>query len=164
MGRVIQRLEQEIADLEEEDRKLLLHAAQRRLFLNRAEDNRGRQWLISTAPEHNAEPASAKPTVHQGASSASRRQHRPVDARKELIASLKARHRGAPSREICELIDRTINRMPSRKAALAPLDSWQKRAPGARSWVDFYEHPETHNSVRSYVNKVPPLETAKSPK
>jgi hypothetical protein len=72
MGRVIQRLEQEIADLEEEDRKLLLPAAQRRLFLNPAEDNRGRGWLISTAPEHNAEPASAQPTANQGASSAGR--------------------------------------------------------------------------------------------
>ena len=72
MGRVIQRLEQEIAELEEEDRKLLLRAPQRPLFLNPAEDNRGREWLISTALEHNTEPASAKPTAHQGASSARR--------------------------------------------------------------------------------------------
>jgi hypothetical protein len=157
MGRVIQRLEQQIADLEEEDRKLLLQAAQQRLFLNPAEDNRNPltanylardRWLISTA----------SPAVNQG-TSVGRRQRRPPDARKELIAILKARHRGASARKICELIDREISSVPSHRNALAPLASWQRQAPGERTWVGLYDNHETRNLVRRYINGVPALET-----
>jgi len=89
---------------------------------------------------------------------------RHIDPRKELIASLRERHRGALARRICELIDREINLVPARKAALAPLESWRRHAPNTRSWVGFYDDTRTRNRVRAYVNKVPPLKTAKSPK
>jgi hypothetical protein len=158
MGRVIQRLEQEIAELEEEDRKLLLQAAQRRLFLNSAEDNRDPltanypardRWLISTA----------SPAVNRG-TSVGRRQRRPPDAKKELIAQLKARN-PSNARKICELIDQAIDRVaPILRGGLAPLKSWQVQAPGKRSWVNLYDDPKTRNRVRAYVNKVPKLQTA----
>lgn len=109
--------------------------------------------------EHKAGPQSAKPSAYQG-TSASRR--RPVDPRKELIARLKARDLKAPARRICELIDQTIeNTARIRKERLAPLESWRIQAPGARSWVDFYDHANTRNRVRTFVNKVPPLRTSK---
>lgn len=88
--------------------------------------------------------------------------HRRVDARKELIAILKAKHPGALARKICELIDRTINSTPIRRDSLAPLDSWRKLAPSERSWVGFYHTVKTRNQVRAYVNKVPPLKTARA--
>jgi hypothetical protein len=87
-------------------------------------------------------------------------QHRP-DQRKELIAQLKAYHPNARARKICELIDRRISSVPSLRAALALLESWQRQAPGERSWAEVFAHPATHNLVRSYVNKVPPLKTSK---
>lgn len=99
------------------------------------------------------------PLAEQGAS-ASHRQRGSIDGRKELIASLKARHPGALARKICGFIDQEIYRTPSRRAALALLDSWQRQAPDKRSWVEVYDHPKTHNRVRAYVNKVPPLRTA----
>jgi hypothetical protein len=158
MGRVILRLEQEIADLEEEHRKLLLHAAQQRLFLNPAEDNRNpltanhlarERWLISTA----------SPAVNQG-TSVGRRQRRPPDSRKELIAILKARNPTTKARRICELIDEWIEKSaPIRRDNLSPLKSWQMQASGKRSWVELYDHPKTRNLVRRYVNGVPALET-----
>jgi hypothetical protein len=158
MGRVIQRLEQEIADLEEEDIKLLLQAAQRRLLLKSAEDNRDRltanypardRWLISTA----------SPAVNRG-TSVGRRQRRPPDARKELIASLKARNPNTKARAICELIDQTIEQVaPIRRGNFSPLKSWGRGAPGERTWVGVYDNHQTHDLVRSYVNKVPALET-----
>lgn len=92
--------------------------------------------------------------------SASRPQRRHVDARKELIARLKARNPNASARKICELIDQTINKeAPIRQGNLAPLEPWRKLAPGARTWVDFYDAPKTRNRVRTYVNKVPALQT-----
>jgi hypothetical protein len=90
-----------------------------------------------------------------------RRQHRRVDPRKVLIAELKARHPDAPARKICELIDNHVNTTPISKHALAPLESWRTKALVTRSWVDVYDHPKTHESVRSYVNKVPPLKITK---
>jgi hypothetical protein len=109
------------------------------------------------------EPRSAKPTAYQG-KSASRPQRRHVDVRKELIASLKARNRNAGARKICELIDRAVSATPSLQHSLAPLESWKRQASGERTWVGFYDHSGTRNLVRTYVNKVPPLETAKSQK
>jgi hypothetical protein len=159
MGRVILRLKQGIADLEEEDRKLLLQAAQRHLFLNPAKDNRNPltanhlardRWLISTA----------SPAVNQS-TSVGRRQRRPPDVRKELIALLKARNPNMKARRICELIDQRIEKsVPIRRDNLSPLKSWQMQASGKRSWVELYDHPKTHNRVRAYVNKVPTLQTA----
>jgi hypothetical protein len=93
---------------------------------------------------------------------ARRPQHRPFNERKELIARLKARNQGAPARRICELIDQTIDKtIPILRDNFAPLESWQKQAPGERSWVGFYDHRKTHNQVRRYVNGVPPLKTSK---
>lgn len=81
-----------------------------------------------------------------------------------MIARLKAYKLNAPARKICELIDQSINTTPISKLTLAPLEPWRKQAPGERTWVGFYDHPKTHNRVRAYVNKVPALKTAKSPK
>jgi hypothetical protein len=101
----------------------------------------------------------AKVTTQQGTP-----KNRLIDPRKELIAGLKARNPNRPARKICELIDRQIASTPIRRAILAPLEPWQRKAPGKRSWVEVYDHAKTRNLVRSYVNKVPPLKTAKSPK
>jgi hypothetical protein len=114
--------------------------------------------------EHNAEPLSVEPATYAG-TSVSRRQQRPVDRRKELIARLKARNPDAGARKICDLIDQSINKeAPINQRHLAPLESWQKQAPTKRSWVEFFTDTKTHNLVRSYVNKVPRLKTAKSQK
>jgi hypothetical protein len=88
------------------------------------------------------------------------RQHRPVDARKKLIANLKAQYPDALARRICGLIDRRISMTPINKVALAPLELWVKQSPHTRSWGGFYDDARTRNRVRSYVNKVPRLETA----
>jgi hypothetical protein len=117
-----------------------------------AKDQQASRHLL---PEHKAEPLSAKLPTYQG-TLARRRQNRPIDARKELIANLKVRHPDALARRICELIDREISSTPSRKAALAPLEPWRKQAPSVRTWVDFYNNPKTHELVRSYVNKLRP--------
>lgn len=110
--------------------------------------------------EHKGETQSAKPTNYRG-TLASRRQVRRVDARKELIASLKARNPNTNARRICELIDQTIERAtPIRRGNLVPLESWQRQTPGERSWVGLYDSSKTHNRVKSYVNKVPPMRTA----
>jgi hypothetical protein len=101
-------------------------------------------------------PATAPPA----ATLVRRPQRRPVDSRKELIAILKMRHPEALARRICELIDREISSAPTRKAALAPLESWRRHAQDTRSWVGFYDRDKTHELVRSYVNKVPPLKTS----
>jgi hypothetical protein len=118
--------------------------------------------VIPTSQEHKARRQDAKATAHQGRS-AGRHQRRPVDARKELIAQLKARGPNLNARKICELIDRRIcsASAPIYRDALAALKSWQMQAPGQRSWVGLYDHPKTHNLVRAYVNKVPPLKTSK---
>jgi hypothetical protein len=131
------------------------------LEYNIAKDQQARRHPL---PEHKAEPLSAKPPTYQG-TLARRRQNRPIDARKELISRLKARHPNALARRICELIDQGIDREPPvLRANLTPLESWLRQAPGKRSWVEVYDHAKTRNQVRSYVNKVPPLKTAKSPK
>jgi hypothetical protein len=118
-----------------------------------AKDQQASRHLL---PEYKAAPLSAKLPTYQG-TLARRRQNRPIDARKELIANLKVRHPDALARRICELIDREISSTPSRKAALAPLEPWRKQAPSSgRTWVDFYNNPKTHELVRSYVNKVRP--------
>ena len=110
--------------------------------------------------EHKGESQSAKPTNYRG-TLASRRQVRHVDARKELIASLKARNPNTNARRICELIDQTIEKVAHiRRGNLVPLESWQRQAPGERSWVGLYDTSKTHNRVKSYVNKVPPMRTA----
>ena len=110
--------------------------------------------------EHRAEAPSAKPTNHL-VSLASRRQVRHVDPRKELIAGLKARNPNTTARRICELIDQKIEKAPPiLRGNLVPLESWQGLAPGERSWVGLYNTSKTHNQVRSYVNKVPPMRTA----
>ena len=111
-------------------------------------------------------PASAVRATNYQGTLASRRQVRHIDARKELIASLKARNPNTNARRICELIDQTIEKAaPIRRGNLVPLESWQRQAPGERSWVGFYDTPKAHNRVRSYVNKVPPMRTvAKSSK
>lgn len=107
--------------------------------------------VIPAPQEHKAEPQST---------SVRRRQVRPIDARKELIARLKARHPNTQARKICELIDRNISSTPISRDALAALKSWQTRAPGKHSWVELYDDPKTRNRVRAYVNKVPTLQTA----
>ncbi len=86
--------------------------------------------------------------------------HHPIDARKELIATLKARHPNARARRVCELIDGAISRTPSSEAKLPLLPSWREKAPGIHSWVECYDDRRTHHLVRAYVNKVPPLRTA----
>jgi hypothetical protein len=76
-----------------------------------------------------AEPQGDKPTVYQGTSTG-RPRHRPVDARKELIARLKERNPNPPARKICELIDQTVDKAaPIQRGNLAPLKSWQTQAP-----------------------------------
>jgi len=91
-----------------------------------------------------------------------RRQQRPVNRRKELIARLKAHNPDAQARRICELIDRSINQeAPILRGNLAPLEQWERLAPGERSWVGFYDYAATHNLVKSFVNKVPPLKTSR---
>jgi hypothetical protein len=99
-------------------------------------------------------------TAHE--STPTRRQQRPVDEKKALIARLKANYRNQPARKICESIDQTIDRTaPIIRERLAPLEQWRKLVPSARSWVRFFDDPKTHNLVRSYVNKVPPLKVLK---
>jgi hypothetical protein len=154
--RVIQRLEQEIAELEEEDRKLLLQAEQRRLLLNSMEKNRAPRsdWILSKD--------SSSPQLLPPASRKVSRRHRPVDTRKELIAQLKARNPNANARRICELIDSTIERTsPALQPRLEPLGSWLSSTGASRTWLGLYDNEPTHNLVRSYVNKVPPLKTSK---
>ena len=110
--------------------------------------------------EQKAEPLSAKVTTNQGAP-VSRRHHRPIDARKELIASLKARRPNIRAREICKLIDNKIEREPAAlRPCFEPLPSWVSKAGKARTWLGLYDNKHTRNLVRSYVNKVPPLKTA----
>ena len=120
--------------------------------------------VIPKSQERIAEPQSAERTPCRG-KSASRRQGT-LDARKVLIAELKARNPNSNAREICELIDQVIDKAaPIRRGNLAPLKSWKTQAPSLRSWVEFYDHSKTHNPVRTYVNKVPALQTsAKSSK
>jgi hypothetical protein len=108
--------------------------------------------------EQKAEPKSAKPRAYQSRSASRRR--RSIDERKKLIAELKVRHPGVLARGICELIDKRIDSTPALKFVFAPLQSWGKKAPGERTWVGLYDNDETSNLVRSYVNKVPTLQTA----
>jgi hypothetical protein len=160
LGRLIGQLQQEIAELEEEDRKLILQAEQRRLFLNPAEDNRDPLTANYLARDRGLI-STASPAVNQG-TSVGRRQRRPPDPRKELIARLKARNPNAKARRICELIDQTLEKVaPIRRDNLSPLQSWGKKAPRERTWVGLYDSNETRNSVRGYVNKVPALEISK---
>jgi len=105
---------------------------------------------------------SGQRSAEHGASRNRRQKH--PDPRKELIAILRRRQGFPNARKICEGIDKEINTRPISKAALAPLESWRDLAPSERSWVGFYDNTETHQLVRSYVNKVPRLNTAKSPK
>jgi hypothetical protein len=105
-------------------------------------------------------PAPQKQKDKPQSTSGRRRKSRCPDARKELIAILKARHPRLSTRKICELIDRQIDSTPAQKFALAPLESWVKLVPTARSWVGLIDHPRTRNRVGTYVNKVPPLKTA----
>lgn len=91
-----------------------------------------------------------------------RRRQKRLDARKELIAILKARNQRALARRICELIDQSVSRKaPIHRDGFAPLMSWQGKAGGKRSWVELYDYAKTHNAVRKYVNVVPPLKTSK---
>jgi hypothetical protein len=95
-------------------------------------------------------------------SGASRNQRRIVDTKKELIARLKARNPTTRARKICELIDQHVNREPpALQANFAPLEQWAKQVPAERSWVGFYDDAKTRHLVRCYVNKVPPLNTAR---
>ena len=123
---------------------------------------RPEEIIVESAPlsADKGEPRSAKPRTYRG-SLATRRQVRYVDPRKELIAGLKARNPNTSARRICELIDQTIEKTaPIRRGNLVPLESWQRQAPGERSWVGLYDTSKAHNRVRSYVNKVPPMRTA----
>jgi len=80
---------------------------------------------------------------------------RPANAKKALMAELKAMP-DAGARKICELIDDRINAAPlSRSGALGPLESWLTIAHGTLSWVDVFDHPKTRKLVRAYLNKVP---------
>ncbi len=99
--------------------------------------------------------------VAETRTTAGRRQLRPPDKRKELIASLRGRQSIPNARKVCESIDKMINTTPIYKVTYAPLESLQSLAPSERSWVGFYDHPKTHNLVRRYVNGVPPLKTSK---
>ncbi len=92
------------------------------------------------------------------------RQRHGIDRRKELIASLRARNPDAQVRKICGLIDQKIEKeAPILRADFAPLESWTKLVPSERTWVGLYEHSKTHERVRSYINKVPPLKTRRNP-
>jgi hypothetical protein len=156
MGRVIQRLKQEIADLEEEDRKLILQAEQRRLLLNSTEENLSvrSEWLISTDYSSPQLLPPARRTVN--------RRNRPVDSKKELIAQLKARNPDAKARRICELIDSKIERTsPALRPRFEPLGSWLATSGAPRTWLGLYDYEPTHNLVRAYVNKVPRMKTSK---
>jgi hypothetical protein len=58
------------------------------------------------------------------------------------------------------VIDQTIEQAaPIWRGNLSPLKSWGRGAPSERTWVGVYDNHETRNLVRSYVNKVPVLET-----
>jgi hypothetical protein len=37
-----------------------------------------------------------------------------------------------------------------------PLDSWQKKAGGKRSWTDLFDDRRTHNAVKTFINRIPP--------
>jgi hypothetical protein len=73
---------------------------------------------------------------------------------KMKIAELKFRDRKALARKICELLDGLVDRGHK---GLEPLQSWQKRADGKRTWVELYDDHRTRPLVRAYINKVPPL-------
>jgi hypothetical protein len=120
--------------------------------------------MDSEPDEPNLGAAALRRQVAHAAASPNRGRRRPIDARKELVARLKAYHLGSRARHICELLDQTIDRaIPLRRVHLAPLESWQAEAPDKRSWVEFYDDSRTHNQVRTYINKVPALQTSAKP-
>jgi hypothetical protein len=101
----------------------------------------------------------AKGASGQLANDGSRRPRYRIDARKELIASLKARNPDAHARKICELIDIKIEREHGAVQQLPPLQPWVEKARGLRTWTQLYDNKPTRNLVRAYVNKVRPIDT-----
>jgi hypothetical protein len=83
---------------------------------------------------------------------------RKVSTVKMLISRLKAEHPQSSARDICNLIDKSLERASSpTQQELMPLGTWMKMAPSNRTWVEFYDDKETHERVRGFVNNVRPF-------
>jgi hypothetical protein len=78
-----------------------------------------------------------------------RRTGPPPNKLKLKIAELKCSLSFA--KQICNALDKLVERGQS---AYETLPSWQKKAPGKRTWVQLYEDGRTKNDVRTYINKV----------
>jgi hypothetical protein len=71
---------------------------------------------------------------------------------KRKIAELKLRRLSAG--EICATLDRLLERG---SGDYKPLDSWQEKTKGSkRSWLDLFGDKQTHNAVRTFINKIHP--------
>jgi hypothetical protein len=81
---------------------------------------------------------------------------RDLDPRKKKIAELKARFPTAMARDICTKLDAAVEASPTVASQMAPLPQWIKKT-NQRAWVFNYNHPETKDLVRGYINKVRPL-------
>lgn len=107
-----------------------------------------------------ARSASIKPEPKTPLTGRRSRPRRPPDPRKELIARIKANQPGIGARGVCAVIDRSIDReAPALRARIAPLSAWVTKSKGVSTWAGVFDSKQTHHLVRSYVNKVPALQT-----
>lgn len=89
----------------------------------------------------------------------------PLDPRKVQIAQIKARHPGIPCRDVSRMMDESIERVSYvAQRQLQPLESWKRKAPGKRTWVDFHDDKRTTKAVVKYVSLIPPFRSTKQPK
>jgi len=70
---------------------------------------------------------------------------------KSKISELRNTH--CTARMVCLVLDGLVERCPFQ---YRPLTSWQKRAPGKRTWMELYDDPVTHNGVKTFINRIPP--------
>ena len=90
--------------------------------------------------------------------------------RKSAIARIKAGTPRISSRHVCVQMDNRMARVQSEytRGELRPLAQWiektkDKACPaGKGTWAELYDDDRTHNPVKSYIDKVPPLSTRKA--
>jgi hypothetical protein len=98
------------------------------------------------APEQRQKKVSSRP-IHSGAA-----RPNPLKGR---IANLRRQYQRQShrARAVCMALDKNLERGFN---DYKPLDSWQKKAGGKRSWIDLFNDPRTHNDVKTFINRILP--------
>lgn len=76
------------------------------------------------------------------------------DQRKAFIRTSKARYPGISKREICRMMDASVERG---NLQLQPLESWISKAGGKRTWLELVGDERTTKAVVKYISQLRPI-------